>query len=188
MPHRRRPNNGLDVASHVLHLVAMGFFDTEDGVRQYEEMAEGYDGRELVDRLRRHLPAGSSVLEIGMGPGKDLDMLLETYEATGSDNSQLFLDRYRARKSAPVPELVLLDAVELETPRRFDALYSNKVLQHLSRDQLRRSLSRQGELLVPGGVALHSLWNGDKEDEEHAGLLFVYYTVESFTELLPSSL
>ena len=73
----------------------MGFFDTEEGVRQYLEMAEGYDGRDLVATFEAHLPAGSSVLELGMGPGKDLDLLRSSFEVTGSDASKAFLDLYR---------------------------------------------------------------------------------------------
>jgi cyclopropane fatty-acyl-phospholipid synthase-like methyltransferase len=160
----------------------MGFFDTEEGVLEYEQMAEGYDGRDLIARLKAHVPQGSSVLELGMGPGKDLDLLLESYKAVGSDNSVVFLERYRGRGGAG--EAIQLDAVALATDRTFDAIYSNKVLQHLARDEAKRSLERQAEVLNPGGIALHSLWYGDKE-EEHSGLRFIHYTEESFQALMP---
>lgn len=163
----------------------MGFFDSEEGVLQYEKMAEGYDGRELIERLQTHVPNGATVLELGMGPGTDLDILLQSYAAVGSDASALFIERYAKRGGSA--EALLLDAVTLETDRRFDAIYSNKVMHHLTRDQLRRSLLRQVELLTPGGIALHSLWYGDKE-EEHAGMRFIYYTEATFAEHLPASL
>ena len=53
----------------------MGFFDTKKGVERYIKMAEGYDGAELIKILLKHLPANSIVLELGMGPGKDIDIL-----------------------------------------------------------------------------------------------------------------
>ena len=87
----------------------MGFFDTDEGIEQYMEMAEGYDGAELVAVLRKHLPEGSSVLELGMGPGVDLDILARDYEVTGSDTSEPFLDRYRDLH--PDADLLNLDAV-----------------------------------------------------------------------------
>ena len=62
------------------------------------------DEGDVLERLRARLPAGTTVLEIGTGPGKDLDMLLETFEAVGSDYSQVFLDRYRARRADACPE------------------------------------------------------------------------------------
>ena len=52
----------------------MGFFDTENGVDEYIKMAEGYDGTELIKILQELLPEKSTVLELGMGPGKDLDI------------------------------------------------------------------------------------------------------------------
>ncbi len=136
----------------------MGFYDDEDNVETYVKMAEGYDGRELVAALRQHLPPGATVLELGMGPGKDLALLAEAFTATGSDRSEIFLRRYR--RDHPDADLLLLDAVTLETERCFDAIYSNKVLHHLSVDELRKSLHRQvarlnadGLLCTPSGTA-----------------------------------
>ena len=65
----------------------MGHFDERKNVETYIEMAAGYDGRKLIAILRQHLPAGSTVLELGMGPGVDLDLLAETYTVAGSDSS-----------------------------------------------------------------------------------------------------
>ena len=53
----------------------MGYYDTQKGIDEYVEMAEGYDGRELIAVLKKHLKPGATVLELGMGPGKDLDLL-----------------------------------------------------------------------------------------------------------------
>jgi SAM-dependent methyltransferase len=159
----------------------MGYFDTDAGVDEYIKLAEGYDGRELIEILRSHVPSGSSVLELGMGPGVDLALLQPHFEATGSDSSAIFVDRYRALE--PSADVLVLDAVDLETERRFDAIYSNKVLQHLSKQDAGRSLAAQHRILNPGGTALHALWFGDKL-EEHHGLLFQQYTAESFSEFL----
>jgi len=159
----------------------MGYFDTDEGVDQYIAMAEGYDGRELIEILRSYAPSGSSVLELGMGPGKDLALLEPYFRATGSDSSAVFVDRYRALESSA--DVLVLDAVNIDTERRFDAIYSNKVMQHLSKRDARQSLTAQHRALNSGGIALHSLWFGDKL-EEHHGLLFQQYTAESFSELL----
>jgi SAM-dependent methyltransferase len=161
----------------------MGYYDDPDNVQQYIEMAEGYDGRELVEALARHLPPGSTVLELGMGTGKDLDLLNRTFRATGSDNAQPFLDLYRERH--PQADLLLLDAITMEAAidagRTFDAIYSNKVLYHLTREEMRSSLRQQARVLNPGGLLLHSLWYGDGEEEMH-GLYFAYYTEDTFFE------
>jgi cyclopropane fatty-acyl-phospholipid synthase-like methyltransferase len=136
-------------------------------------MAEGYDGHELIAILKVHLPAGSTILELGMGPGKDFDLLAQTYTVTGSDYSSVFLELYR--KKHPAADLLKLDASIIETDRTFDCIYSNKVLHHLPKSDLHRSFTRQKEQLTDNGLLLHSFWHGDKEEEFH-GLRFVYYT------------
>lgn len=160
-------------------------FDTEEGVLKYEQMANGHDGRDLVERLRRHVPEGARVLELGMGPGKDLDMLRQKYEAVGSDSSPVFLERYRQRSA--FEGLLLLDAITLKTTQTFDAIYSNKVLHQLTPEELRSSLERQVELLTPGGIALHSLWYGEGE-EDFGGMKSVSYDETTFEKLMPPAL
>ena len=157
----------------------MGYYDREQNVDAYERMAAGYDGRDLVAVLERHLPAGSSVLEIGMGPGKDLPLLSRRFHPTGSDRSAIFVDRVRAAR--PGADVLLLDAVMLETDRRFDAIYSNKVLHQWTREDLVRSLRVQRRVLNAGGIAVHGLWYGDRLETDDSGQC-QYYTPQTFAE------
>ena len=161
----------------------MGFYDTEKGVEQYIKMAEGYDGAELIKILQKYLPENSTVLELGIGPGKDMDILKKSYAVTGSDNSQVFLDKYK-EKHRDVD--LLLDSVTMKTDRKFDCIYSNKVLHHLTKENLTKSLQRQKELLNLNGIAFHSFWKGNKV-EEMKGLLFTYYEIEDLNEIVESN-
>ena len=149
----------------------MGFYDDDKTANQYIAMAAGSDGQELITALAGHVPVGASVLEIGMGPGVDLDILGQRYQATGSDNSAFFIDRYRS--AHPDADLLLLDAVSLQTDRQFDCIYSNKVLHHLSEADLHLSLHRQYDLLGDGGHVMHTFWRGEGMKEMH-GLKFFY--------------
>lgn len=159
----------------------MSYYDDPQNVEQYIKMAEGYDGRELIPLLRQVLADGSTVLELGMGPGVDLDLLAQHYQVTGSDMSDVFLERYR--QIHPTADLLHLDAVTLDTTRVFDCIYSNKVLHHLKPHELRTSLQRQATLLQPGGIALHTFWQGDSEEQMH-GMHFSYYTPESLSAVV----
>ena len=159
----------------------MGFYDDENTALQYIEMADGYDGRELIEVLKLHLPLGASVLELGMGPGVDLSILKTHFEATGSDFSQFFLDRYR--DSCPDSDLIQLDAVELDTERVFDCVYSNKVLHHLTDEELKQSFRRQKQVISENGLIMHSFWYGTGV-EEHHGLRFVYQTEETLRSIV----
>ncbi len=159
----------------------MNYYNDKKNVEEYIRMAEGYDGRAFVELLKGMLPEGASVLELGMGPGKDLLLLSEHFQATGSDSSPVFIERFRA--AHPDADLLQLDAITLETERKFDCIYSNKVLMHLTREELAESFRRQAEILNPGGILFHSFWHGEGEDI-FSGLLSVYYTRETLTEIL----
>ena len=156
----------------------MGFYDDRDSVEQYMKMSEGFDGRFLIDRLGCHIEEGAGVLELGMGPGRDLDILRERYRATGSDKSEEFLKRYRARRTDA--DLLLIDAAVIDTGRTFDAVYSNKVLIHLPPGQLRQSFAGQYEICGKGGIILHSFWYG-RDVEDFDGLRFYQYELENLT-------
>ncbi len=159
----------------------MDYYDNEENVEQYIRMATGYDGEMLIDALRKYLPDGSKLLELGSGPGKDLLLLSEHYQATGSDSSAIFVERLR--KLNPGIKVRQLDAIMMNTDERYDGIYSNKVLIHLSRDELPGSFERQARVLKTGGIALHSFWYGDGE-VEHQGLRFVYYREDSLRALI----
>lgn len=153
--------------------IKKNYYDSKKNVLQYISMARGFDGAALINILKTHLKKNASVLELGMGPGKDLDILKKDYKVTGSDISALFLDRYL--KKNPDADLIHLDAVTLMTHRKFDCIYSNKVLHHITTAELKKSIKKQKQLLNSEGILFHSFWRGDN-DEDYNGLRFVYYT------------
>lgn len=143
---------------------------------------EEYDPTFMIDKFKSYVPSSSTVLELGMGPGKDFDILKQTFEMTGSDSSQIFLDLYREKDATA--NLINLDAVSINTPKKYDAIYSNKVLMHLSKEELYQSFLRQFEILNFNGITFHTFWSGDKE-EEMQGLRFVYYQSEELIKMIP---
>jgi trans-aconitate methyltransferase len=159
----------------------MAFFDNPENVQKYLDMSEGYDGRELVGTLREYLPERSSLLELGMGPGKDLLLLSRFYRVTGSDSSSIFVDRFLEEDDDL--DVLVLDAVSIETETQFECIYSNKVLHHLSREELAASFLRQYDVLKSSGILMHSFWYGDRE-EFIEDLRFVYYREESILAMV----
>ena len=162
----------------------MNYFDDPKNVDDYIKMVEGNDSGYLLGKLEKYLSPGSTLLEIGTGPGKDLDLLRLRYEATGSDLSQVFIDKYLTVN--PQATVLKLDAVTLNTNQKFHCVYSNKVLHHLPKDQLPISFYNQDKILESGGIVMHTFWYGDKI-ESFDGLLFVYYTINQLKEILPEN-
>lgn len=159
----------------------MGFYDDPANVDSYEKMCEGYDGSELYNVLSRHLEPGSSMLELGTGPGADLRHFQTQYEVTGSDLSEEFLKR--GRLHFPDVTFHQLDAVTLNINQPFDCIFSNKVLHHLNMEQLEESFRRQTQVIRPGGLFAHTFWMGDKEMTMH-GMYFLYHNRERLLALV----
>ncbi len=156
------------------------FFDVCENVKEYIVSTSGSNRRALVEILKTYLNPESTVLEIGIGPGTDLDILSEAFNVTGSDNSRVFLDLYRRRR--PDVALLLLNAVTLVTNRRFDCIFSNKVLHHLTLEELAGSFGSQVKVLNPDGIAFHTFWRGTGS-AEFQGLQFNKYLEDSLLEL-----
>jgi len=150
------------------------FYHTKESVQQYIKIAEGYDGRELIEKLQKYLPQNSSLLELGSGPGTDLKILKEIYQITGSDYSAIFVDLLKDKY--PFDEIYHLNVISLKTNKKFDGIYSNKVLQHLTDDELKKSILGQKKVLNDNGIICHSFWEGNICEEMH-GSFQNYHTL-----------
>lgn len=160
--------------------MAEKYYQTDESVNEYIKLAKGYDGRELIEKLKIVLPAKSSVLEIGVGPGTDLEILNEYFEVVGSDFSSKFLDLIIEKH--PNYKLLLLDAVTLKTKKRFDGIYSNKVLQHLTDNELKESINNQYRILNENAIICHSFWEGENI-EIIGGIIHNYHTNDELEKL-----
>lgn len=152
------------------------YYHTPDSVREYIQLAQGLDGRELIAQLKTYLPAHAHILELGSGPGKDWKILSKDYQVTGSDLSKEFL-KY-LREAHPTGEFLELNAASLQTEQQFDGIYSNKVLHHLTDEELQASTQRQHALLKSDGIICHSFWKGEG-DEVFKGMFVNYQTAAS---------
>ncbi len=164
----------------------MDYFAKRENVEQYKRMLADYDNSWMMQQVRRALPQGSSLLELGMGTGVDLLSLAEDYHVLGSDHSPLFVEDFRAQHADI--DVCVLDAVDFSLEQRFDCIFSNKVLQHLSPAQAKASLCCQQKHLAPGGMVLMSLWRGPHRTEFMDTLRFVYYEVHDLLRIVPDGL
>jgi len=156
------------------------YYHSKESVDEYIKMAQGHDGKAIIEKMNEYLPPGAQLLEIGSGPGTDWQILNENYRVVGSDLSQEFLKRLRANN--PQGEFLELDAEKLQTHLLFDAIYSNKVLHHLEDEALQKSVLRQYEILNQGGIICHSFWHG-KDSEIYNDLFVNYHTDQGIITL-----
>lgn len=160
------------------------YYKTRESVEEYIKLAKGFDGEQLIRKLKDYLPSNSVLLEIGSGPGADFQILKKDYRVVGSDYSTEFLSRLISININD--EFLNLNAITLKTDKKFDGIYSNKVLQHLTNGDLKKSITRQVDILSPNGVICHSFWKGEG-DEVFNGLLVNYQTAENLRNLFEGS-
>lgn len=114
------------------------------------------DSADIHAVLKRHLPCGSSILELGSGLGPDLPELAARYRVTASDLCPIMTHHLRTRH-APTPSLQL-DARTIHTLGQFNGIFSNKVMQHLNSKEMDRSMRRQRQVAQPEGIVAHTFW------------------------------
>ncbi len=165
----------------------MKYFKNRKNVDLYTKMMADYDNSFVINQVNKILPNGSSVLELGMGTGVDLISLSQTYNVVGSDNSIFFIEDFKSKSDI---EVTVLDAIDVGINRNFDCIYSNKVLQHLTKKDFIISLVNQFSHLKNNGIIFATLWAGKyKEEFEFDGeLRFVYYNELILKEIIPKDL
>ncbi len=157
------------------------YYKDKKVVADYIAQAADVNGALLIKRLREYLPPSSKILELGSGPGTDWVLLQEVYEAVGSDHSPDFLEHLKS--SYPQGIFLEIDAATIAIQQFFDAIYSNKVLHHLTKDELQASLTRQHEILNADGIICHSFWKGSGH-EYFNGMYVKYHDQKSLSKLL----
>ena len=150
------------------------YYHTKESVEEYIKLAEGVNGSSLIEKLRKVLKSGANLLELGSGPGSDWKILSETFNVTGSDNSNEFIQHLKS--SFPNGKFEKIDAISIETTKTFDGIFSNKVLHHLKDEELVESIKRQSEVLSNEGIVCHSFWLG--KGSEFFKEMFVNYHEE----------
>jgi len=148
------------------------YYHTEESVREYIQLAKDVNSRQLIEKFNEQAKNNALILELGSGPGTDWNILNQSHDVIGSDNSSEFIRHLN--KTYPKGVFHQLDATTLETDRKFDGIYSNKVLHHLKNDEMTMSIKRQFEILNPGGIICHSFWKGEGS-EVFKGLFVNYY-------------
>jgi SAM-dependent methyltransferase len=141
--------------------------DNRETLVAYERLADRYAERtgaeasSLVDELVALMPVGSSVLELGSGPGTDAAALEHSgFAVERTDGALSFVDRFRRQGfSARV-----LDFYADDFGGPYDAVFANAVLLHAARERLAGVLSVALKATRPGGVLAATVKKGTGDE------------------------
>lgn len=137
----------------------VSYFMKKENVEMYKSALQDYDGSWVIERLSEHLSKGKDILELGMGTGLDYELMCENYNVLGTDSSPIFVEQYKTKN--PYSNVMLLDAREIRLDKKFDCIFSNKVLHLLSKDDFIKSLGEQYNSLNDDGIIFMTLWHGE---------------------------
>ncbi len=156
-------------------------------------LADKYSGTEdlFSPLFLKHLPKGSTVLDIGCGSGRDLAYLKKSgFTVTGADNSKEMLQTAEKKYPELSSALHLSSLPELPgITKTFDGILCSAVLQHIPGDLLPVSFCRIRELLKPAGILIISFpvrypgINPQTNRDPH-GRLFYIRPKEKYRELI----
>jgi 2-polyprenyl-3-methyl-5-hydroxy-6-metoxy-1,4-benzoquinol methylase len=138
----------------------------------------------LVERFADHLPAGCSVLDIGVGQGRHaLYLASRGFAVTGIDLRAEALDEAQARATARGLQLDLVQGDFIDyVPRngRFDAVLGFGLLQTLSRRQGASLLHRLRAWTRRDGLAFLTAWHVDDPSYSELSASWERFGLHSF--------
>ncbi|MEV5374613.1 class I SAM-dependent methyltransferase [Streptomyces nondiastaticus] len=164
-------------------------------VRRYEDGADSWSEepamRELVPLLCGELAAGSSVIDIGAGRGRDAELLLAAgHRVTAVDLVRLPDWDALARRYGAAVSFEAGDFADMAAGRTYDAAVDNGVLHHQDPADYARYLANVRRRLRPGGLLAVSLFTTAEELAEGVlnraedGRLSRWFTEREARELL----
>lgn len=144
----------------------------------------GGSPKQRVHFLKRFLPIGRSVLEIGSGGGNDaLELQNAGYKVTASE----FIDRFLNELKNKGLKTIYLDAKKDEIPPA-DGIYANAVFVHFSPQEIADFLKRAKPVLQNEKVLFFSVIKGEGQERSARNRGFErefhYYALDSITPIL----
>lgn len=124
--------------------------------------------------FRDYVKEGDSVLDVGCGNGRLLELLERKHiNYLGIDISEKLIDL--ARKKYPQNDFLVADNLNLPFPDdKFDKVFSVAVLHTIPSEELRKkALSELKRVLKPNGLLILTVWDMWRKDT--FGILLRYY-------------
>jgi len=150
--------------------------------RNYDKIAADFSSTrnyswDELEEFTSRVKEGDRVLDIGCGNGRLLDLFAgKKINYTGLDNSAELVKE--ARRKYPAAGFVVGEALCLPFEKEsFDAVFSVAVLHHIpSGDYRRKFMEEIRRVLVPGGLAVVTVWNLWRRPKGRK--LWLNYTIE----------
>jgi SAM-dependent methyltransferase len=153
----------------------------------YSEFAPTYVARS-ADGASRHLPAflqslpaGSRILELGCGGGRDARAMIAAGHHVEPTDGVPEIAR-QAEELLKIPVRVMRFE-ELDASEAYDAIWANAALLHVPRPALPSILAKIRAALKPGGSHHATYKGGGQEGRDRHGRYFNYLSADEVVEM-----
>lgn len=141
--------------------------------------------QDRIELLKKYLPDGRTVFEIGSGGGIDATLLKEAgYNLMASDYVEKFVDILKEKEL----HAVSFDAKNDELSFPVDCIYANAVFVHFSPEEISNFLSRVKDKLTNEKLIFLTIIKGEGQERSvrNRGFErdFYYYSAESLKKLI----
>ena len=108
---------------------------------------------DIISILQERLPKFKSVLELGSKEGEDLELLHGYYEVVASEDEKT---KTRVLKDKFIDiRVILIDAIQIDTHKKFECIYSKNLLDNLTLEQISTSFENQKSILEGESLIFH---------------------------------
>lgn len=138
----------------------------EINARAYFERTNRVDPAPILEPLLRHLNAGSTILDIGCGSGRDLKWLKSRgFTPSGLERSPSLAVLASEHSDCPV---AIADLFEYNPPIHYDCVLLIGTLVHLGKSDFQKALGKIIRMLKSGGIMYLSMkaWGGSEKSED----------------------
>lgn len=156
----------------------MSYFDDEKNFKEYISLSKNSQTNKIIDVLLKYLSKHKKVLELESKAGVHLEALDAYYEITGSDKDELFVRRLK--DTYYDLRILRLEPINIDTHKDFDAIYSNKILQFYSKEDIKASFESQLNILKKGGISYHTFWK--KGQANISDIAYTYFEKDELLE------
>lgn len=158
----------------------IGFYNSN--ALQYYENTVGVDMSAICERFLKYIPSNGRIIDVGAGSGRDIKYFKDRgYDVEGIDASD---EMCRLASEYTGVEVECKRIQDWKPKYKYDGIWANASLPHLSYDEMKEFIIRASEYLVSGGVLYISLKNGIETGLDCYGRFFTDMSEEKVQQIL----
>lgn len=152
---------------------------------QYFRNTVNVDMSKCCDRFLKYIIPGGRIVDIGAGSGRDIKYFKDKgYAVEGIDASK---EICRLASDYSGTEVICERIQDWHPQEKYDGIWANASLLHLSFDEIEEFVCRASDYLKPNGVIYISMKKGIQTECDNYGRFFTDFSEERMKQIISKS-